>query len=225
MESSIILTPALYKKKLESTIPKLTHASGNLTMAQFFELMFYTLDIEKPGLVFAPAWPQYLVPSTPEYKKTMENPTDMWMDTVTYMVTREEPGSVGGDKQPFGGRREVVPRFRENKNFVADGKSLQVYGQWFDVLLQFDLWTLTNWESENLKVWFKRFMMTHRNFFKDMGLSDILFWWGGRDNVSSQLNNLLHLRTVVYWLRTEELSTETDFNLQELKIKLKSIME
>jgi len=67
--------------------------------------------------------------------------------------------------------------------------------------------------------------MTHRNFFKDMGLSDILFWWGGRDNVSSQLNNLLHLRTVVYWLRTEELSTETDFNLQELKIKLKSIME
>ena len=150
MESSIILTPALYKKKLESTIPKLTHASGNLTMAQFFELMFYTLDIEKPGLVFAPAWPQYLVPSTPEYKKTMENPTDMWMDTVTYMVTREEPGSVGGDKQPFGGRREVVPRFRETRNFVADGKSLQVYGQWFDVLLQFDLWTLTNWESTRI---------------------------------------------------------------------------
>lgn len=219
---AIINTPDLYLELLKSSAPPLSRASGNLTMYQFFELMFHVLGIDKPNLVFAPAYPQYLIPQTPEHLKTMENPTDLFRDTVSYMVTREEPGSVGGNKQPFGGTREVNPRFRETRK-TSDLGSENVYGQWFDALVQFDLWTLTNWEAERLVTWVKRFMTTHRMFFKDMGLSEVLFWWRGRDEVSSRLHNNLHLRSIVYFVRTEEISLEEEYNLKELKVQINNL--
>ena len=222
--SNILLSAKEYQQKISDLkyYSPPTTAEGNLTLKQFFDLMYHMLQIEKPGLVFVPAWPEYLIPSTPEYKKTMDNPTDMFADTITYMVTREEPGSVGGDKQPFGTKREVVPRVREIKNTYGD-KSQVIYGQITDTLIQFDLWTLTNFEAEDLALWFKRFMTTHRMFLKNMGLSEILFWWRGRDSVSADLRNNLNVRTLVYFVRTEDISYEEDYNLKELKIQLDKI--
>jgi len=224
MESNLILTPDLYQEVLKKYYNPPSKEIGNLSLRQFFDLMFYVLQVEKPGLNFAPAWPKYLIPSTPDYKKTMENPTDTFVDTITYMITREEPGSVGGNKQPFDSRRELTPKPREIT--PGDGtKGKTIYGQWFDTLVQFDLWTLTNFEAEDFAMWFKRFMSTHRGFFKHMGLSEIHYWWRGRDDVSSSLNNNLHLRTLVYFIRTEEISYEEDYNLKELEIKLEKIMK
>lgn len=220
MESKLVL-PQNYKSDLDKYYEKPTKAIGNLSLKQFFSLMYYTLDIEQPGLIFAPSWPNYLIPSTPEYKKTMENPTELFMDTITYDVTRQEPGSVGGNKQPFGGYKELIPRYREILR--ADDKSRTYHGQWFDNLVQFDLWTLTNFEAEDLALWFQRFMIVHRNFFKHMGLSEIHFWWRGRDDISSSIKNNLHLRTLVFFVRTEEISCEDDYNLQELQIKLEKL--
>lgn len=218
--NSRILTPSLYKAALRETMPPLAKASGNLTLDQFFKLMYHTLDIMKPGVVFAPAWPQYLIPDTPEYKATMDNPLDTFSDTITYMVTRQEPGSVGGSKQPFSGmNRELTPRLREAVK-VSDTKSRLVYGQWFDTLVQFDLWSLTTWEVEPLTTWFQRFMTTHRDFFKEMGLSEIYFWWRGQDKVSTGLRNKLHFRTLVYYIRVEEISYEEDYNLKQLKVQI-----
>lgn len=224
MDSKLVFTAKEYRERLSQHYSPPSKAAGNLSLKQFFELMYYTLDIEKPGLVFAPAWPPYLIPSTPEYKKTMDNPTELFADTVTYIITREEPGSVGGDKRPFGATQELTPRPREVQNEYSE-KSRITYGQWFDTLVQFDMWTLTNFEAEILALWFKRFMSIHRPFFKQMGLSEIHFWWRGRDDISSTLKNNLHLRTLVYYLRTEELSYSSDYNLKELEIKLEKIMK
>ena len=224
LESKLIQTPKDYAKTLASYFDLPTREAGNLNLKQFFELMYYMLDIQNPGLVFAPAWPQYLIPSTPENKKTMDNPTKMFADTVTYMVTRKEPTTIGGDKQPFGsGSRELTPRPRETQR-SSDEKSRLIFGQRHDNLIQFDLWTLTNFEAENLAHWFERFMTVHRGFLKHMGLSEILFWWRGRDDVSASLKNNLHLRTLVYFVRTEEISYEDDFNLKELQTKIEKIM-
>ena len=222
MESTII-TPDLYKESLAEYYKPPSRAIGNLTLAQFFDLLYYTLNIANPDLIIAPSWPQYLLPYTDDYKKTMDNPTKYFKNTLTYMITREEPGSVGGDKQPFGDRREVTPRLREVIKQQNGVKSDIIYGQWFDTLVQFDLWTLTNFEAENLAVWFKRFMQNYRDFFKHMGLSEILFWWRGVDRAVDSIKNNLHRRTLVYFLRTEEISKESDYNLKEIKIQLENL--
>lgn len=225
MVSKIILTPIEYEKTIAKYYDPPSREAGNLSLKEFFELMYYMLDIQKPGLVFAPAWPQYLIPSTPEYKKTMDNPTEMFADTVTYMITRKEPTSIGGDKQPFGsGSRELTPRVREVQR-TNDDKSRIIYGQRYDSLVQFDLWALSNFEVDVLALWFERFMTVHRGFLKHMGLSEVLFWWRGRDTVSSKLKNNLNLRTLVYFVRTEDISYEDEYNIKELQIKLEKIMK
>lgn len=223
IESTLYITPDIYTEKVnqENFKNPPARADGNLSLQQFFDLMFYVLNIEKPGLVFAPAWPQYLLPDTPEYKKTMDNPTTLFKDTITYMITREEPGSVGGDKQPFGGRREVTPKIREVQNVIGNEKSSVVYGQWFDTLVQFDTWTLTNWEAENLSLWFKRYMISHRDFFKNRGLSEILFWWRGKDSASLSLRNNLHSRSLVFFVRTEELMSDEDYNVKKFELEMR----
>ena len=213
-----ILTPDVYKEAMRSKIPPPEKASGNLTLQQFFTLLYYILDIEKPGLVFAPAYPDYLMKGTEEYKRTMDNPTEKFRDTITYFVTREEPGAKGGNKQPFGGTREVTPRIRE---ILEDADtSQQIYGQWFDTLVQFDAWCLTNYEAENMSLWFKRFMTQYRDYFKHMGLSEILFWWRGKDNTLRDLNDRLHSRSLVYFIRTEEISVVDLNKLKNIEVEI-----
>jgi hypothetical protein len=214
------LTPAEFKAKQSTLIaPPPQKSTGNLTTQQFFELMYWILDIEQPDLVFAPAFPNFLIPGTKAYQQTVDNPVKLFRDTITYKITREEPGSMGGSKQPFGDTRELNPKLRQTAAKTGDTVS-DIYGQWFDTLVQFDVWTLTNLEADRLALWFKRFMTRYRAFFREMGLSEIHFWWRGVDEVTNKLRNALHFRTLVFFVRTEELILSEEFALKEIQYKL-----
>jgi hypothetical protein len=222
MTDSVILTHENYRSYQETIIAPIPQkAAGNLTLQQFFVLLYYILDVEQPDLIIAPAYPRYLMPETKEYEATMENPTERFKDTITFKVTREEPGAIGGDKQPFGsGGRELYPRLREVQ--TGTDKSKNIYGQWFDTLVQFDVWSVTNYEADQLALWFRRFMTAYRNFFRQMGLGEVLFWWRGQDDVTSKLRNSLSYRTLVYFIRSEEISTDEDFVLKEIEVLLEN---
>lgn len=225
-DSSQIWTPDVYKEEQRQIIRDLSEpqtSSGNLTQQQFFEVLYYLLDIEQPDLILAPAFPKYLMPGTEEFKLTFDNPTAKFKDTITFKVTREEPGSVGGDKQPFGTTRELTPRIRHIK--TDSGTSTRYFGQWFDALVQFDCWTLTNYEADQLALWFKRFMAKHRGFFRELGLGEILFWWRGEDDVTRKLRNSLNFRSLVYFIRTEEISTMEDPLLKEVQYTVRQKIE
>ena len=225
LESVQDLTPEEFHARQSTLLaPPPQKSVGNLTTQQFFELMYWILDIEQSDLVFAPAFPNFLIPGTKAYQKTVDNPVKLFRDTVTYKITREEPGSVGGSKQPFGDTREITPKLRQEAVKVGD-KVTDIYGQWFDALIQFDVWTLTNLEADRLSLWFKRFMTRYRPFFREMGLSDIHFWWRGIDEVTDKLRNALHFRTLVYFVRTEELLLSEDFALKEIQYKLEKKQE
>ena len=227
IEGSQIWTPDNYRDQQRALIKELfppQKARGNLTSQQFFILLYYILDIEQPDLIIAPAYPRYLLPGTEEFVKTMDDPVAKFRDTITYKITREEPGSFGGDKQPFGTTRELNPRIRE-ESVVNGEKSRRVFGQWFDTLVQFDCWTLTNYEADQLALWFKRFMTKYRDFFKHMGLSEIHFWWRGEDEVTRKLRNSLNFRTLVYFIRTEEISIGEDPVLKEIQYKVEQKIE
>lgn len=222
MNTITIETPDLYQQALKETLVPLSSSDGNLTLQQFFSLLFYILEVEKPSVILAPSYPQYLIPTTEEFSNMIDNPTALFKDTITYMVTKEEPGTLGGDKQPFGsGRRELTPKIRET---VDNGdKTVVKYGQFSDALVQFDIWSLTALEAENLSLWFKRLMTTYRDFIKHRGLSEIHWWWRGRDEIAAKVNNRLHVRTLVYYIRTEEIVTTEEFNLKKLQVTLDDI--
>jgi len=222
--TNIILTPAEYRLRQSEvqgrTLPK--KASGNLTLPQFFDLMYYTLQIVYPELIYTPAWPDYLYEQSME-KSTQAQPAQTFINTITYLVSREEPGCPGGE--PFSGRtQERTPRLREMVNMPGDVKSKMIYGQWFDSLVQFDLWAKTSFEVENMTLQFKRFMTQYRDFFKKWGIGELLYWWRGRDDTAASINPRLQLRTLVYFVRTEELSFDEGYNLKNLDVQIQSLI-
>lgn len=195
-------------------------AEGLLSLTDFFTLLFEMLRIDCPDVVIVPSFPKYLRPETPEFKATFEVPTPVFRRTITYEVTRREPATTGGNKQPFGtGVKSYTPRLRETIGNV-DGTQTQVFGQLFDNLIKFKTWTLTSVEAEELVNWFEQYLRERRVFFRNLGLHEILFWVRSEDKEVPILDNGLEQRTLTFYVRTEELSIVQEGVLKDLQVQL-----
>ena len=219
-----IITAKIYK---DTHNPKpviiKSQARGNLDLTQFLDLLENMFNMDRPDIVFAPAYPRYLDGDSTEFKMSTDNPTEQWKNTITYKVTRLEPASVGGRKQPFDGdTRELVPRLRQTVNPVGEEKALQIYGRCYDVFVQFDIWCNTNTESEEIANWFMKYMTDRRNLWKHLGIGECIFWWRGQDDSLMNINKKLQTRTLTYYVKYEELSFVEATKLQELEIEVTS---
>lgn len=198
-----------------------TRADGNLDLPELFSLLYKMLQIDAPAVIFTPAYPKYLRPDTPDFKATMDNPTQKFPVTITYRVIRREPGTMGGDKQPFGtGFKEFTPHERARKG-LRDGTQVIVSGQNFDNEVRFEIWTLTNFEAEKWVNWFEQYLRTRRVWLRNQGIGEILFM-RRNDFIedANDLSNKLEYRSVVFFVRTEELSLADETVLRNLEIGL-----
>jgi hypothetical protein len=138
-------------------------------------------------------------------------------DTIEYSTVRSEPGTVG--KKPFAADRQALPRLREfNVNDLIDpGVGIDIYGWWFDHMVQFDLFARTNerlYGTRNvsgegtlgLVQWFQDFMQRYRWVFLYNGIQQLLEWQGTRDQqVGRHRNDMVH-RPLLFYVRTERVS-------------------
>lgn len=129
--------------------------------------------------------------------------TAPWRDTVTFMVTRQTPGSLDGS--PFQGTRDRKRKFRKNYDYPGDAKySARTEGQWFDCLLQLDCWAKTNAVAEDLVDWVQGFMHMYTPVFSANGFPQILFWAREMDGLSTRWRDDIVYRTITYYVRMED---------------------
>lgn len=203
-----------------SSIANSTRAEGNLDIPGFTDLLYTMLKVDCPSVFFVPAFPKYLKIGTRENKETMDNPTQKFKSTITYRVIRREPATIGGNKEPFGtGQKDFRPKERLHVGNV-DGTQTTIYGQRFDNLIRFDVWSLTNTEAETLVNWFEQYLRTRRAFLRNMGVDEILFWSRGEDQTVGDFDNRLERRSLTFFIRTEELSSAEESVLKNLEIQL-----
>jgi hypothetical protein len=148
---------------------------------------------------------------------------------ITWGIVRQEPGTVGGE--PFRGTQEKKPRHREFnaiftsdlKKYVGDttnsndlvtqygglSKYVKVKGQVFDNLVQFNMWARSAWEVEELTEWFKDYMVKYTGMFRESGIVEMWFDRRVRDDTLNQIKNKYHLRSFLYYIRTEKLDIST----------------
>ncbi len=147
---------------------------------------------------------------------------------ITWGVVRQEPGTVGS--VPFRGTQEVKPRTREfvaiyqpdikkytggisSSAFVSKygklDKFVEVKAQCFDNLVQYNMWARSAWEVEELTEWFKNYMLRYTGMFREAGLVQIYFDRRVRDDTLIQIKNKYHLRSLLYYVRTEEIDIYT----------------
>lgn len=157
---------------------------------------------------------------------------------ITWGCVRTEPGTVSGT--PFRGTQELKPRERElvlvfdkdllsllqnnsDNNFVHFNdkilKYVKVQGQFFDNLVQYNTWTRTNWEAEELIEWFQNdYMLPYTGMFRESGINQLIFQRRVRDDTLMQIKNKFHLRSILYYIRTEHLINETIMPINKIDV-------
>ena len=223
MANEIITAKIYASAHIPTPVVVNTQAKGNLNLTQFLALLENMLNMDKPNIVFAPAYPKYLDGDSTEFKASMDNPTEEWKNTITYKVTRQEPASIGGRKQPFDGEtRERIPRLRQTVNIPSEEKALEIYGMFYDVYVQFDIWATTNTEAEEITTWFMKYMIERRNLWKHLGIGECLFQWRGQDDSLMNINKKLQSRTLTYYIKYEDLTFVEANKLRELELEVMS---
>lgn len=200
----------------------------------------YTIDkiIDEYGIYFAPDFPDFLIPwsNAHEYVGVSGQAT---RNIITWGTVRTEPGTTSQDS-PFRGTQEIRPRHREyilyygdsvrrmninaNNTTLANYKDryayLKVKAQYFDSLVQYNIWSKSNYEVERLADWFEDYMNDYRGMFLEAGVVNMYFSRRVRDDTLMQMKNGYHLRSVLYYIRTERVRPEIIGPINEIKLKI-----
>jgi hypothetical protein len=138
--------------------------------------------------------------------------------TITYSLLRKEPGAIDG--QPFGRHKSYKPKLREviRPDTVHPGHTVEIFGQWFDTLVEFNCFTTDNRSADLLIDWFERFMEQHIWVLKLNGVQEILYWQRLRDKAVTKWRQDLISRTLQYFFRIEDLLPKVRKNLSNVDI-------
>lgn len=133
------------------------------------------------SVLFYPAYPHEDVDITP---------------IITHNIRLKEPGGTGT-------HREIKPRLRYSDK-TEDGRLFNVYGQWFDFEVQFDIWAGTGDQADQYVEDFQQLIMQYTGFFKRKGVSQIFLKRQVNDNNTKQWRSDLINRTLVYYVKIDE---------------------
>lgn len=148
-----------------------------------------------------------------------DRPVTEWRDTIVFMVKRREPGTIG--KHPFDPPTEIKPRIREYKvDPDFPDSHIQILGQWFDNLIQFDCWAKLNNRADSLISWFEEFMQKYVWVWKKNGVQEVLYWMRRMDEEARKWRNDLAVRSVMYYFRTETVTCIREYDLKQIDLLL-----
>jgi hypothetical protein len=181
-------------------------------------------------IVFSHAAPRSEVASSNFDESTERvDETAPFNDTIEFSITRSEPGTVG--KKPFAADRQALPLLREGgvDDLIDPGIANDIYGWWFDHIVQFDLFS-RNWErlygsrrvdgkgTVGLVTWFQDFMQRYRWVFLWNGIQQLLEWQGTQDEpIGRWRNDMLH-RPLMFYVRTERISLARVRRIEQIDV-------
>jgi len=193
------------------------------------------IEIIKPSYFFSPDFPEFLLPvDHPNYQQAKLAPEV----AITWGVVRKMPGTAGG--APFSGTKEVKPRVREALAIFSDESAkfipnpsetditdlnrlvryLRIKAQCFDNLVQYNIWAKSNYEVEIATEWFELFIELYRGMIREAGINDIYFNRRVRDDTVVQMRNGYHVRSVLYYVRTERVLVDTILPINKINISV-----
>jgi len=149
------------------------------------------------------------------------NPENFRAETITASLISREPGTTSQGKHMNQGRQEWRPSLRE---MIDDpdhpNKKLRIYGQWFDNVIELCCWARTNKTANYRALWLERLMEDYMWFFKYEGVSGMRFNGRLADGFEDIGDNSVHSRRLRYYVRTERITTVSEFVVKEILLKV-----
>lgn len=203
-----------YNKVIQETgkLPPPLRANGNLSVKDLMDVIYYLMKIDKPEWNFAPAYPSYIkwnVATQRDFAIDQTTPTETFKPTITYRTVREMPAGFAGTGEPFSGYKNLNMILMEEKKFEdIDGPKVeQTKIKAYETLIQFELWDIQHDNLDRMYEWFRRWLTLCRPLFRYMGIENCFYWGGGEFTNDQHLNKALNRRSMLYYVRTQELYT------------------
>lgn len=203
-----------YNKVIQETgkLPPPLRANGNLSVKDLMDVIYYLMRIDKPEWNFAPAYPSYIkwnVATQRDFTIDQTTPTETFKPTITYRTVREMPAGFAGTGEPFSGYKNLNMILMEEKKFddIDGSKVEQTKIKAYETLVQFELWDIQHENLDRMYEWFRRWLTLCRPLFKYMGIENCCYWGGGEFTNDQHLNKALNRRSMLYYVRTQELYT------------------
>lgn len=191
---------------------------GNPPSNQERHALVYAPSDKDNYVVFESEFPSVLVNQSSSNTDGISNSVPPLSPTITWSVVSSTPGSL--DKISSN-KVELSPRLRETKKDpLVPGYSIEIFGQTIDNFVQFDIWSTKPKESEDLIRWFQGFMAQYSYGLKRCGLKEVLFNQRLTDDLKRTWRQGVYVKSLQYFMRTEELSQRYERDLVKLDISV-----
>jgi len=145
----------------------------------------------------------------PHFSST-EDAEDIPLPIITYEVV---------DRKPTPERGEIKPRIRNKVQDPDTGETINLYGQWFDYILQFNVWDKSVQNVIDLLGDLEKLILTYTGYFKQQGVSELLFEEQLRDDKLTKWDESLNVRSIRYKVRIEVLQVIATGVLEDIDIE------
>jgi hypothetical protein len=152
---------------------------------------------------------------TPEFPEG-DDAENITLPMITYdIVSRETSENLG----------KLKPTLIDTIDEIVDGKPtgdvFQIYGQWFDCIVEFDIWGKNTLEARNLLNRFELAMAFYTGLLKEQGVSEILFLKEIPAKQSIHYIDNHYMKVVLYLIRLERRQIVRQSTLKNIEIIFK----
>lgn len=138
--------------------------------------------------------------------------------TVTWSLKTVEPGGLG---KPFDSRKELKPRLREStKDPFVPGYTVEIYGQFLDIIVQFDAWSNGFRTTERLLTWMEQMLKLYAGYLRQRGVTNMFFWKRPEETQTSVWRQSVPVKGTQFYFRTEELEAVYQRDILKIDISL-----
>jgi hypothetical protein len=187
----------------------------------------YKAETGKENMTCVPAYRnEFIEMYKGEYDSN--NPGEKFSSVISVGITRRSPASTRETNTPFDDNREVKPRARVIEKYEESGGYVEIQGQRFDNLLQFDCWARTNTEANELISWLEGFLVRWEFWFASLGIDKMCYYASGSDlspteaAAMSSWRQPFKLRTVEWYVRDEKLYYSNQYDIQAIIARIKT---
>lgn len=116
--------------------------------------------------------------------------------------------------------KDYKPRFRDIiRHPYAPDQFVELYGQIFDVWVEFKIYSLSQEEADELVVEFEDFLYMYTGFFKKNGVQNIQFYAQEEDELITKERYPVAVRTLQYQIRLERVVPRFLNQIHDLSIQ------
>lgn len=138
---------------------------------------------------------------------------DVDFPTITYRIVHRKLSE---------GFKDLKPRPRGTiRHPYMEGEYIELYGQMFEVSVEFCVYSLSAEEADELVMELEEFLQTYAGFFKKNGVQEILFHSQGEDEVLTEGRVGAAKRKLLYTMRFEKLIVRFLNEIQQIAVQAK----